>query len=345
MELFKKYFFRLSLLVGIFVAFIYYISKNLPIIIHTFDVTISQSLIYLLLTLVLSLLAYFFLVLMNKKVFGMLGIQRKTSEMFNLLTSALAINVLVPTGGFSAGIMFTQDAKRRGESGAVVISALTLALLANYTSIVVLLIFAIVYLTAINALGLHVIIPAIIFLLITFGLFLLIYLAGKNKTFLNKFLSLLIRSWQKCLSVFHKKRKSDKNTAENFANELAKVYNTIVSDPRDLYVAAGYIFLSHFFYLASLYVLFMSLGLFPLYRIIISGYVIGLMFVVISPTPNGVGFVEGSMVLAYTSLGLPGAAAATVALIYRGFSFWLPLMFGFIVLQKNHLLRLMEGSK
>jgi uncharacterized membrane protein YbhN (UPF0104 family) len=44
-------------------------------------------------------------------------------------------------------------------------------------------------------------------------------------------------------------------------------------------------------------------------------------------------------------LGLPGAAAATVALIYRGFSFWLPLMFGFIVLQKNHLLRLMEGSK
>lgn len=345
MGLLKKYFFRVLLLVGIFAAFVYYIGKNLPIIVRTFDVTVAQSLRYLVLTILLSALGFFFLTMMNKNVFSMLGVKRSKRKMFALLSSALAVNVLIPSGGLSTGVMFAQDAKKRGESGAAVISALTLSLLANYISIVFLLVFAMIYLGIIGSLGLHVIIPAVIFFLLTFGLFLLVFLSGNNKAFLSKFLDFALRTWRKIVSMFKKQEPSEKNVIADYIGELECVYGIIKKDPRDLYKAILYIFLSHFFYLASLYVLFASLGLFPLYRIIISGYAIGMMFVVISPTPNGVGFVEGSMVLAYTSLGLPGTAAATVALIYRGFSFWIPMFLGFVFLQKDHFTSLLDKNR
>jgi uncharacterized protein (TIRG00374 family) len=345
MELLKQYFFRVFLLAGIFVAFVYYIVKNMPVIISTFNVTAAQSLPYILLTLIFSALGFAFTVLMNQKVFAMLGVSRTKRQMFALLTSALAVNVLVPTGGLSTGVMFVQDAKKRGESGPAVISALTLALLANYLSIVVLLVFAMIYLSIIGSLKFHVIIPAAIFFLLTFGLFLLIFLAGKNKIFLAKILKNAVSLWRKFIKIFRKKETEKRDIVTEYVGELEGVYQTMLKDPKDLYKAVSYIFLSHFFYLASLYVLFASLGLFPHYRIIISGYAIGMMFVVISPTPNGVGFVEGSMVLAYTSLGLPSAAAATVSLIYRGFSFWLPMFLGFVFLQKRHLTDILDRKK
>jgi len=62
------------------------------------------------------------------------------------------------------------------------------------------------------------------------------------------------------------------------------------------------------------------------------------MLIVISPTPSGVGIVEGSMAIAYASMGIAGAAAATVTLVFRGFSFWLPLLIGFVAIQRRHLM-------
>ena len=46
--------------------------------------------------------------------------------------------------------------------------------------------------------------------------------------------------------------------------------------------------------------------------------------------PGGVGVIEGSMVALYDSLKVPNAISVVVILGYRLFSFWLPILFGFI---------------
>lgn len=342
----KKFIIRISVLVAIMAVFSYYISKNIGTIEKTVKLSFSQSLGYLVVAAIFAFLAFFFLVCMNHTVFQMLGIKRTRLEMFMLQTQALAMNVLVPSAGVSVGVVFAGDAKRRGDSEAASITGVILALVADYASIAILLLIAMVYFYTIGSLELRVVIPTIAFFLITFALFLLIYFAGKNREFLKKLLDWSKRKLNASARFFHRPLVIKNDTVvDNFIDELANAYRIARTDRKPLYLALGYVLLSHFMFLMCIYVLFLSFGIDPLIRVLIAGYAIGVMIVVISPTPNGAGFVEGSMALAYTSMGIPGGEAVAVTLIYRGFSFWLPLLVGFVAVQRRHVLDLVTEYK
>jgi hypothetical protein len=63
---------------------------------------------------------------------------------------------------------------------------------------------------------------------------------------------------------------------------------------------------------------------------LVAGFSIGNLFNIVSPTPSGIGIVEGTLTLALASLHVPLAAATVVALAYRGIVFWLPLFLGMV---------------
>jgi len=54
---------------------------------------------------------------------------------------------------------------------------------------------------------------------------------------------------------------------------------------------------------------------------------------IVSPTPAGLGFFEGSLTLVLTSMDIPIGYAAIITLAYRGITFWLTLLFGVISLR------------
>jgi uncharacterized protein (TIRG00374 family) len=54
---------------------------------------------------------------------------------------------------------------------------------------------------------------------------------------------------------------------------------------------------------------------------------------IISPTPAGLGFFEGSLTLVLTSMDIPIGYAAIITLAYRGITFWLTLLFGLVSLR------------
>jgi len=342
----KKAWFRLLILVVALGVFVFYISKNIGTIEQTFVVTFSQSLGYLSVAFAASVLAFFLLAMMNRTVFAMLGIRRSPLQMASLRSQALAVNVMVPSGGVSVGVVFAGDAKKHGDSEAAAVTGVILALLADYAAVSVLLLVAMIYLMSTNALTLVVVLPALAFFGLTLGLSLLIFFAGRNKPLLRKILDWL-KDKLNSFAGFFRRSKIVKNEAavSNFMAELTRAYDVMGSNRGQLLLAFVYVLFSHFMYLAVLYILFLSLGIDPLLRILVTGYAIGVSIIVISPTPNGVGFVEGSMALAYSSMGIPGAAAATVTLVYRGFSFWLPFFVGFIALQRRHVIELIQERK
>jgi uncharacterized protein (TIRG00374 family) len=63
---------------------------------------------------------------------------------------------------------------------------------------------------------------------------------------------------------------------------------------------------------------------------IIGGFTISYLFQIVSPTPSGIGIVEGIMPLALSSLRVEWSQAVIVTLAYRGITFWLPLGIGAI---------------
>lgn len=50
--------------------------------------------------------------------------------------------------------------------------------------------------------------------------------------------------------------------------------------------------------------------------------------------PQGIGVVEGTMALTYSSLGVPVETATVIAIAFRGLTFWLPMVVGCIVIRR-----------
>jgi uncharacterized protein (TIRG00374 family) len=66
---------------------------------------------------------------------------------------------------------------------------------------------------------------------------------------------------------------------------------------------------------------------------IIGGFAISYLFLIVSPTPSGIGIVEGIMPLALSSLRVPWSQAVIITLAYRGITFWVPLGVGAFALR------------
>ena len=65
-----------------------------------------------------------------------------------------------------------------------------------------------------------------------------------------------------------------------------------------------------------------------------AGFALAYLFMIVSPTPAGIGFVEGVVTLTLVSMTVPVGAAAVVILGYRAITFWLPLLVGMLAMQR-----------
>jgi uncharacterized protein (TIRG00374 family) len=61
---------------------------------------------------------------------------------------------------------------------------------------------------------------------------------------------------------------------------------------------------------------------------LVGGFAIGYLFLIVSPTPSGLGVVEGAMTIALNTLRVEMAAALLITLTYRVVTFWFPLAVG-----------------
>ena len=70
---------------------------------------------------------------------------------------------------------------------------------------------------------------------------------------------------------------------------------------------------------------------------VIGGFAIGYLFMIVSPTPSGIGVVEGVLPLALRSLRVVWSQAIVVTVVYRAMTFWVPLGVGALAFRNLHL--------
>jgi uncharacterized protein (TIRG00374 family) len=63
---------------------------------------------------------------------------------------------------------------------------------------------------------------------------------------------------------------------------------------------------------------------------LIAAYAIAYMFTVVTPTPAGIGLIEGILTVALAGIGVPLATAALIALSYIGITLWLGMLYGML---------------
>jgi phosphatidylglycerol lysyltransferase len=82
--------------------------------------------------------------------------------------------------------------------------------------------------------------------------------------------------------------------------------------------------------MAHLYVAMVALGFQPSFFAAVMGYVISVIFLLISPFLRGLGAIEVSMAYVLVRYGFGNVEAISITLLYRFFEFWLPLFFGIV---------------
>jgi uncharacterized protein (TIRG00374 family) len=96
------------------------------------------------------------------------------------------------------------------------------------------------------------------------------------------------------------------------------------------------------FQIAVLWAAFHAFGDSPPLAVLVQAFFIGMLGNLL-PMPGGVGGVEGGMIGTYVAFGVDGNLAVVAVLVYRAFTFWLPLVPG--VVAYFRLRRTVEGWK
>lgn len=262
------------------------------------------------------------------------GVHTRWRNLLPLTFAAVFVNSTAPSGGAAGVALYVDEATRRGQSGAKAAVGALLVLVADFGAFLLLLTAALATLFVNHNLLSYEIITGTIMYLYVGGMVALLGLGLWRPIWLLHVLQAIQNGVNRVGGWFRNPTLVHDGWAEHNADEFAASAQAMVTQPRQLLHVLLVALFSHAFDVASLFALFRAFNVVAPIGVVIAGYSMTLLFWIISPTPNGIGVVEGLMPLVYTSLGLPTAAATVITLAFRGLTFWIPFLIGFALLRR-----------
>jgi phosphatidylglycerol lysyltransferase len=270
--------------------------------------------------------------------FRTVGIQTRTRDLIPVTLASIFINVVVPAGGAGGAALFAEDLARRDKPASRAAAGVLLQMIADFSAFTLVLIPGMIYLFIEHDLKIYEIIAVVILLLITVGLSSILLLGIWNPKLLQSLFNWAQRTTNWVYGRLNRSLSLADDWAKKNAEEFGQASAAVAEHTFDLLRTIGIACVAHLLDLVTLFLLFRAFNQPISLGALVAGYAIGILFWIVSITPQGIGVVEGMMTLTFTSLGIPVGVAAAVALTFRGLTFWLPMMLGFIAVQRMHTL-------
>ncbi len=261
-------------------------------------------------------------------IYRALGIEESPWRLAVLSLAASFTNVVAPAGGMSGMVIYVSEAQRQRYSAARATVASVLYFLSEYLGFLAVLALGIIVLIRRNNLHPTEIIASILMALLALGLAVLLYLGMRSAQQFGNALAFLARLVNFLLRPLLRRPYLSEERAHHFAQDAGEGLRALRRRPTVLAVSALLGLISK-----ALLILVLLLS-FHAYKVpyspgtIVAGFCIAYLFLIISPTPSGIGVVEGLLTVGLNSLYVPLGKAAVVALTYRAITFWLPLLSG-----------------
>lgn len=264
----------------------------------------------------------------------LVGVRSRLADLVPVFLGSMFINAVAPSGGTAGLALYVDDAVQRGESGARAAAGTLLGIVGGYAGFGVILVYGLVYLQLQASVRIYEIVAAVALLLFTL---LLTGLLGLGALRPQALFSALTRFQNVVNSVASRLGRDailNGDWAEDMGGEFAAAAGAARQNPRGFVAILAWSVLSYLVNAASLYAVFLAFGQAASVPVVLTAFAIGHLFVIIAPSPQGVGFVETILPVTLGGLGLRSAAATIVVLAYRGLAFWLPMLAGFFMLQR-----------
>ena len=224
--------------------------------------------------------------------------------------------------------VFISDARRNGQSVGKVTVASMLYLFLDYLAFLFVLALGLIVLFRRNDLGPTELAASGVMFAIAAGLGFLLYLGSRSAEALGNALAWMARLVNRIVNPFIHRDYLSEARAHEFAHEMASDLKSLPEKVHNLGIPFLYSFASKALLMCVLLSIFIAFQVPFSAGTIIGGFAISYLFLIVSPTPSGVGIVEGIMPLALSSLRVPWSDAVIITLAYRGITFWLPLGVG-----------------
>jgi len=316
----REFIFILVIFLG--AAFVYLSFSELESILRT----LQQGNFWFILLAVLIQLVWFLVAgLIFQALYRALGMEDTIYRFSLLAASALFINIVTPSAGVGGVAVFISDARRNGQSVGKVTVASMLYLFLDYLAFLFVLALGLIVLFRRNDLGPTELAASGVMFAIAAGLGFMLYLGARSAQALGNVLAKLARLINRIMDPFIHRAYLSETRAHEFAHEMASDLKSLPEKVHNLSRPLLYSFVSKALLMCILLSIFLAFQVPFTAGTIIGGFAISYLFLVVSPTPSGVGIVEGIMPLALSSLRVPWSEAVIITLAYRGITFWLPL--------------------
>ena len=297
---------------------------------------------FLLVAFLFELLCLFNATAVYGSLFRLVGMHETRRDLFLMTTAATFVSMIAPSGGMSGMAVFIDSAKQRKLSSGRVLVVGILYLLYEYASLLCVVMAGFVVLLRRGHLSAGEISAATFMFFIAAADGVVLYLGNKSQERLGRLLSSLSKFVNRLLHRFFHRDLINVESAYNLSVEISEGIKTIRGNPKQLVWPFLFALNNKAILICVLAFTFLSLNVPFSVGTIIGGYSIGQLFYYISPTPGGVGFIEGIFPLVLTTLRVPFGKAMLITLIYRAITLWFPLLIGFftfrILQQKNEAL-------
>lgn len=274
---------------------------------------------------------------MYRSIYHLLGIDDSTWNLSLIAAAANFINVIAPTAGVGGIAIFAAEAKRRGLPSGKATVAGALFLLFDQAAFLCILAVGWIVLLRRNHLNPGDVTASLILLTIACAMAFMLYLGYRSAHALGNTLAKSARFVNRLLRLFIHRDYLREERAHAFADEIADGLSGVTQKPRKLLNPVLFGLLNKTLLMFILWCSFLSFEVPASIGTIIGGFAIGYLFTIVSPTPSGVGVMEGVMALALGSLGVVWSQAVIITLVYRGVTFWIPLGAGALAFRRLHL--------
>lgn len=268
-----------------------------------------------------------------KSLYELLGLNNSVRELSTMFAAANFVNIVAPSAGVGGMAVFIGNATRNNQSSGKVTIASMLYVFLDYIAFLVVLTLGLIVLFRRNDLHPTEIAASSVMVAIAAALGFLLYLGSRSAKALGNALAWLARLINRVVKPFIHREYLSEARAYEFSREMAEDLQSLPGQLRSLVKPMAFAFTNKALLMGVLVASFLAFQVPFSAGTIIGGFAISYLFLIVSPTPSGIGIVEGIMPLALSSLRVPWSEAVIITLAYRGITFWFPLGVGAIALR------------
>jgi uncharacterized protein (TIRG00374 family) len=261
-------------------------------------------------------------------IYRLVGLKEKASHLVLVATAANFVNVIAPSVGIGGMAVFLDDAARQNHSTGRVTVVGVLYILFDYLAFFCVLTLGFIVLIRRNNLNPGEITAAAILLVIAGAVAFLLFLGYKSTERLGKALAWMARLVNRIIRPFIHRDYIPAERPFTFSKEVGEGISMLRGKHEELLWPFLFALNNFALLICVLAFTFLALGTAFTVGTLVGGFAIGYLFLIVSPTPSGLGVVEGAMTIALNTLRVDMATALLITLTYRFITFWFPLAIG-----------------